>query len=141
TQAGPDVEGPQVVRVSPEGTSVPVNAVIVVEFDEPLDPASLNEATLQLFNATTGQAVAGSRSLDASGRVAFLVPAAPLAVGTSYRAVVGPGVQDVAGNPLGFNVFSDFTTAFAADTTAPEVVKVDPADGDTGVPTNAEITI
>src|SRR5207249_10124878 len=71
----------------------------------------------------------------------FFMPAAPLAVGTSYRVVVRPGVQDVAGNPLGFNVVFDFTTAFAADTTPPEVMRVDPADGDTGVPTNAEITI
>src|SRR5439155_12171196 len=53
TQAGPDVVGPLAVRVSPEGKSVPVNAVIVVEFDEPIDPASINDQTFGLQNRTT----------------------------------------------------------------------------------------
>ena len=70
--------------------------------------------------------VAGSRSVDSTGRLAFFMPAAPLAVGTTHRIWVIMEVQDVAGNLLAFTSTTLFTTGFEVDTTTTTVLAVDP---------------
>jgi hypothetical protein len=79
------------------------------------------------------------RELDASGRIAYVKPRAPLAVGTDH-VVVAEGLEDLAGNSsLRFE--SGFATGFESDAAAPVVLGVHPADGEDGVPINVRITI
>ena len=140
TGAGPDITPPTVLQASPSGTDVPVNSVVVVEFSEPIDPATLTESSLTLRNETTYEYVAASRSLDVTGRVAYLMPTGPLAVNTQHRIRVTSQVQDVAGNDLTY--FSQyFTTAFTEDEVPPELVLVDPPDSTTDVAINAQVTV
>ncbi len=140
TGLGFDLEGPQVVRAVPSGEGVPVNSIVVVEFNEAIDPATIDEATFYVYDYMTGQNIAGSRSVDSTGRVIYFTPAEPLSVGREYLITVTTGIQDIAGNVLNrWNGW--FMTAFAPDTTLPEVVAVNPVDGQEGVPTNAMITV
>jgi len=140
TSAEPDLQRPRVLRVSPSGDGEPVNSVIVVEFDEPIDPASINAETFILYDNTTGQPVAGTRSVEASNRRAFFAPSANLLMARQHRVLVSSAAEDTAGNLLlGSNHY--FRTGTVPDTTPPAVVLTDPASGDSQVPTNALLTI
>ena len=141
TGFGPDLQPPEVISITPSGEGVAVNTAVVVGFSEPIDPATISPATLNLYNQATGEYVDGTLSVDGTGQVVFLVPSAPLAVGTYYQVGVSDGVQDVSGNALAGFAGGYFTTGFVADTTGPQVVLVDPADGAAQVPTNATVTI
>ncbi|BBO87549.1 Ig-like domain-containing protein [Desulfosarcina ovata] len=139
-----DVEGPVVLDASPEGDGVAVNSIVVIEFNEAIDPASINEDTFQVWNYTTGEYLAGSRAMY-TDRVFYFIPAEPFAVGTQHRIYIREGVEDVAGNPLDeaypYYYYQNFTTSFESDTTPPELLAVDPGDGDQGVAINARITV
>jgi hypothetical protein len=148
TGAQADVESPEVVRVTPSGGEVAVNSVVVVEFSEPIDPATINDTTFRLYNSTSREDVEGSREVDSTGRIVYFMPLEPLAVGTEHKIIVSSGVQDVAGNALEYwngsrrcDWCQRFRTAFESDEVSPEVVEIYPADGDEGVPTNAVIEV
>ena len=49
--------------------------------------------------------------------------------------------KDLAGNTRFCQFYGYFTTGFAADSTPPAVLATDPADGDVGVPVNAQVTV
>lgn len=75
----------------------------------------------------------------------YFVPSVPLATGRKYSlSFSNTGMTDLAGNPLGvccgINNYS-FTTGVGPSTTAPQVTAVSPANGGTGVPINAQITV
>ena len=80
---------------------------------------------------------------NATTRTATLDPTANLAVGTQYTATLTGGataIRDAANNPLA-TVTWTFTTAAAADTTAPTVTSRGPGSGATGVNRTANITV
>ena len=139
TGSEPDTVSPKLVRTSPIGGAgdVPVNAVVEAEFDETLDPATLEG--VQLTDYHTGQPIAGSRSLGASGRVVSFVPSSPLPVGRLHNLRVS-GVRDLSGNAA--TTTSDtFTTSFVPDMVGPRVVGSSPVDGTQEVPTNVVVTV
>ncbi len=140
TSSEPDLTRPRVVRVSPSGQSEPVNSVVVVEFDEAMDPASINGETLGLFDQVTGLGIAGTVSVESSNRRAFFAPSANLLVSRQYRVTVSSAMEDTAGNLL-LGTSAVFTTRNSADNTPPAVARTDPAGGDAGVPTNAQVTV
>lgn len=141
TAAGPDFAPPQVVAQSPANgaTQVPVNAVIELEANEPIDPGTADTSSFFVQDNTTGLRVAGTVSV--SGRKAMFTPSAPLAVGRSHFAVYSSqGMRDVSGNLLtGSNIF--FTTSFAADTAPPQVLGVSPPHGASGVARNVQVMV
>ena len=136
----PDLVAPVVVRTTPfDGeTDVPVNALISAEYNEPIDPSSLDSSSFYLSDHVTGQRMAGTRSVSSNGRIVSFVPDAPLAVGRGYTLYLYP-VRDMAGNVV-YTGFS-FTTSFVSDTVAPQVVGISPADGLTGLPTNLHLVV
>jgi hypothetical protein len=142
TGAAPDIERPRVASTSPftGASGVATNAVLEVAVDEPVDPVTLDASSLALRNNATGQAVPGTRSLDASGRILRILPDGPLAAGASHTLSANSGLTDLAGNVL-IGVSTSFTTGTASDLTPPEVTGVNPAQGDVAVPTNALVTI
>ncbi len=145
-QTGPDVDtlAPQVAFVSPFSgqTGVPVNAVITIEYNELVDPAGVQADTVQLVDSVTSVTLPTTLALDPDGRTLRVVPQTALAVGRVHYLYVSyaSGIRDLAGN-LATNVFLTFTTAFAADTTPPLVVAVNPADDDQQVPTNVALRV
>lgn len=101
----PDSTAPNVVRVVPTNGGLVGRAGVVAAFlDEPLDPASLTEATFRLVEAGPDLAlgtgddvvVAAAREFQVELLGAFLSPAGGLPGGL-YRATLA-GVRDPAGN-------------------------------------------
>ena len=117
---------------------MPVNARIVLDFDEPLSIISVHRG-LQV--EADGVPLAGSIALsDGNRRVTFTSDGA-LAVDTEHTVTVTSDVTDLAGNPLANPGSFDFTTGTAGDLTAPRVSATDPADGTRGVATDTRITV
>ena len=136
----PDAVGPQVVKATPSGSGVTVNAIVEAAFNEAVDPATVSETTFQVrVGGWYGALVEGTTSLDTTGRVVKFQPFAPWATSTTYQAIAS-SVQDLSGNTSGYYSWT-FQTGTAADDTPPAVVGVDPSDGDVGVTRNARVTV
>ena len=148
TETGPDVIPPAIVMASPfQGAqSVPLNTIVQLQMNQPVDPGTASSSTLTLVNNSTGQVAAGSYSVSADGLTIAFVPSASLAANTSYSvnfpgAGFGTGISDLAGNSLPGTSPISFTTGTTASTGAPQVAGVSPANGMTGVPINAQVVI
>jgi alpha-tubulin suppressor-like RCC1 family protein len=101
----------KVVRTSPPsgGRDVPLNAVIVMVFSEPIDPATLTAGSMQLWRDTTS--VAGTvKFADALQLRVVFYPDSLLAAQTDYRLVVTQGIRDVNGVALAAPLAVPFTT-------------------------------
>ena len=137
TAVGADLAAPIVTTISPvDGAiNVPVNARVVVEMSEAIDPTSVPGA-VQLTPAVTGTLTLSE------GRIVTFVPAAPLAVSTQYGVAVS-GLRDLTGHMLPQPFVSTFTTraVVTADTTAPTVVQTVPSQGATGVAVTSPVVI
>ncbi|MGH9348402.1 MAG: Ig-like domain-containing protein [Vicinamibacterales bacterium] len=143
TRLGADTVAPTVVEtnIANGQANVPVNTVFTIRFSEPMDSQSISAASIAVVDHTTGIAAAAVVSLSADGQTVTLAPTSALSVGRGYSLVVSG--QDLAGNLMPFSGFfaHTFSTAFAGDATAPQVVLVSPADDDIAVPTNARIEV
>jgi alpha-tubulin suppressor-like RCC1 family protein len=102
---------PVVVRTDPppRKRDVPLNATMFIVFSEPIDPATLTGATVQLLSGTTP--VAGQLAFADPARLsATLVPGTALAPSTDYQLVVTQGISDLDGEPLDSSLTVEFTT-------------------------------
>lgn len=101
---------PVVVRTSPPKgrTDIALNAMPVVVFSEPIDPATLTLTSVQLLRG--GTPVAGTVRLEEDGFTAQFTPGAPLEPSTTYELVVTREILDLDGDPLEAEVRVDFTT-------------------------------
>jgi hypothetical protein len=137
---GPLTDGtpPAVVSTEPfaAATDVPVSAIVRVNFNKAMDPATINAATFTLADAND-VLIGGIISYAAASAV--LTPTAPLAYSTSYTATLSEDVKDVVGNALSTFSFS-FTTVSAPDTLPPIVVATTPPNGGTDVAVGAGVT-
>lgn len=105
-----DLVPPRVIALAPGGgvAAVAVGTAIRVTFREPIDPGTLLPTTFSLRDPA-GTAVAASARYDAATQSAILEPRA-LAYATTYRAILGTGVRDLAGNALAESLAWHFTT-------------------------------
>lgn len=105
---------PRVVRTSPPigKVDVPLNALIIVIFSEPMDSLTIRPDVIQVLR--NGQPVPGTVSLQANGWEARFVPAAPLAPNTAYHLVVSTDAADLAGDGLTQQAEVPFTTGTQA---------------------------
>lgn len=123
----------------PGQTGISPLAQPTFRFDESMDPATVEAASLQFvdeFGAIVPFAVASS----ADQRTLRLRPATPLASNRRYTLtfVVGPAAAtDVSGNGLAATQLRTFTTG--TDATPPGLVRSEPAAGDAGVPGTASL--
>jgi YD repeat-containing protein len=140
---GKDTTPPEVVMVSPfnGATGIPINAAVLIEFSEAVDQTTVNGNTIVVSHS--GVPLAGDLSLEQNGRaVRYVVTNLyTFMPNTFYEVRVTTGVTDTAGNPLLAEFVSGFTTADAADTVAPDVVSVVPADGATNVSPETSIEV
>jgi Ice-binding-like/Bacterial Ig-like domain len=123
---------------------VATNSRITAAFSEAMAPATLGATSFTVVNTTLNTPVAGTVAYSTASRTATFTPTAPagLDANSVYTATLSTAVTDLAGNALagntavlpaaGAQVWS-FTTGAAADTTAPAVTAVSPADGSTGI--------
>jgi len=133
-----DATGPTVTSITPANGAVGVSTstTINVTFSEAIDPATIS-ATNFIVRTSSGAAVPGTVTYNAATRVATFTPSAPLTSNTAYTVTIVGTVRDVAGNEMGANFVSTFTTG---DNVAPTVVSTTPADLATNVPTNVVLS-
>jgi alpha-tubulin suppressor-like RCC1 family protein len=102
---------PIVIRTRPlrKKTDVPLNAPMVIVFNEPVDEATLTTASVRLLRG--GAPVSGTVSpLLGSATAAVFVPDATLEPNTDYQLVVNHTVEDLDGRPMAGDVVVEFTT-------------------------------
>jgi hypothetical protein len=138
TGAGVDTAPPLVTAISPpNGTlALPVNTRVTVVMNEPIDPLSVSNASIQLTPA-----VAGTVTLATDRVTLTFVPSANVAPSTAYVILVS-GLRDTTSNTMAAAAFG-FTTAAssAADTTAPTVIGRTPTNSSAGVGVTSLLTI
>ena len=125
---------PLVISTDPANgaTSVALNKVITVTFNEEMNPATITQASFTITGATP---VAGT--ITYNGVTATFTPSAPLAVNTTYTGRVTTAVKDLMGNALQTDYIWTFSTGA---TLSPVVISTDPLPNATGVPINKIIT-
>jgi len=135
---------PAVTAVAPllNATGVPINTkIITAAFSKAMDPATLTTASYTLA-CPAGTPVTGAVTYLAAGNVAILtLPAAPnLPASTVCTVTVTTAAKDTAGIALASPFSWTFTTAAAADVTAPAVSSTVPRANAVNVARNTRIT-
>jgi hypothetical protein len=124
-------------------TNVPTNSVVVIQYSEPINAQTVSPSYYYLYDTPSGQIIAANLTVSADGLTTTLAPAGPLPVGTLIN-VYSSGAQDLSGNvqtnPY-YNPAASFTTSYNADTTLPQVIGTNPANGATAVPTNTVVVL
>ncbi len=116
---------------------MPLNAIIKVRFDEPVNPVTVRESTVRLLR--NGQALPmAERRLSNGSDLLTLVPLAYLTAGAAYTVEVN-GVADAAGNPVAPKTWS-FVAGDRVDITPPEFSSAPLPQGNQ-VGTNSQIVL
>jgi len=121
TAAADDTAQPSVMAVDPPNgaNGVASDTAIMVNFDEPVNPITLNSSTFKVtfFSSfSVNVNVPGALAVANGGTTAVFVPSDPFFAGTNYRVELNNGIRDVAGNPLRSLFSSSFTTALSPGT-------------------------
>ena len=134
-------------------TNIPLNAVIEMKVDTPVDPATVTSETFRLYDYTNGVTIAGSLSLSEGDTHITFTPDAELTASSRHyismsNNYANPGikfVRDYGGNIIGYNhtTYGDtyFTTGEAADVAAPTLQILGIADGKTDMPLNTRLSL
>lgn len=136
-----------VVTMSPENgaTGVPINALIVFMFSEPVNPVTINSSTIIVTN--NGMPISGNITFSYQNTVVTFAPLFNFLPSSFINIALSSRVADVAGNPIvgnggvGTYFVNSFTTADTFDTTAPSVVAVNPPDKATGIDTDTTVSV
>lgn len=144
TEKGTDTTGPTVIgrNPAPDASNVATNTVITAEFNELLDPLTVNNTTFTLTQLTGSSpgAVSGVVSYNAYSKTAIFTPGSPLAATVQYRVTLTTGIKDIIGNRLASDIQWFFTTGAAPDGTAPTVLSTNPNNAAMGVLLYGNIT-
>jgi hypothetical protein len=124
TTVAPDATPPRVLAINPAdgATGVSIGTVVDVSFTEPLDPATVTGASVQL--SAGGNPVTGALSLLAGDTLVRFTPAEVLPLDTLVTTALTDAITDVEGNaladangdPLAAPLSFDFTTGVFAIT-------------------------
>jgi len=136
-----DLTNSDVRYISPfaNETGVPVNAVVVLEMTEAIDPSSINGSSLQLYNVTSAADVPATVNQSTDGKTLTLVPDEVFDTSSQHRVITN-GLKDLSGNSTTYRVYY-FTTSELNDDTAPTVSIIGINDGQTDLPTNVNLNI
>jgi phi13 family phage major tail protein len=101
------------VTVTPanNATTVAVGTAIVWTFNEQILASTVTKANFMVQKADGSAQVAGTLSLDATGKIVTFTPTANLTAATQYMAIATVGVLDLYGNALATPSVTKFTTA------------------------------
>lgn len=123
------VVAPNVVYTTPAdtATNVALNSKISASFNSAIQPTPLTSpATGFSVKDSSGLAIAGTVTIDATNKIAVFSPAAPLAANTRFTATIAHTVTDAAGVALPADFTWAFTTGSALDTIPWTVTLTDP---------------
>jgi methionine-rich copper-binding protein CopC len=138
TTGAPQATVPMVVSTVPAAAdgNVAINDSITATFSEAVNPVTINSANFSLWQG--GVNVPATVAFDGVN-TAVLTPIDDLLINATYNVQITTGVTDLAGIPLAVGVTWSFTTG-AADTIAPTVVSMSPANGATLIAINTAMT-
>ena len=141
TGATLDTTAPTVTSTNPLNAAVGVctNKTINTTFSEPMNPLTINTATVTL-TTPAGALVTGTVGYNAASRIATFTPAASLTgtPATTYTVTIKgglSGVKDLAGNALAIDKVSTFTTNATTCATLPALGAAAPFGGFGGTAT------
>lgn len=117
-------------------TDVATNRSITATFTEAMEDSTITTATFTVSDG--GGNIIGAVSY--SGTTATFTPSSSLSPATTYTVTITADMEDLAGNATASDYIWSFTTGTSADTTAPTVSSINPANGATGVAINTAIT-
>ena len=131
TGAAPDTTAPWVIgTINANGaTDVAINTAVGATFSEAMNPLTITNLNFTVRETVSGAAVSGIVSY--AGLNAIFTPLSNLASNMKYTIKIKGGVggaTDLVGNPMMGDYIWSWTTAAAADSTAPTVVLLNPAD-------------
>lgn len=118
---------PVVIATDPVNSAinVPLDQVITATFNEDMNAATFTNTSFTIQGTAP---IAGTVSF--SGVTATFVPSAPLAINTTYTAIIKTTVKDLMGNALQ----EDFIWAFSTGSTiTPLVISTDPINNENNV--------
>jgi len=106
-----DREPPQINSLFPRRGSINVNPAswIRIEFNEPLDPGSVNISNV-ILEDSDGITISGTVEYDSDNNTIVYKPASHLLLNTEYTVTLTTGITDKAGNPVETQVSWSFTT-------------------------------
>lgn len=135
----PDTSIPTVTAMTPreDTAETGINERITLSFSEGMAPADINVDNFRLTDGTN--AISGVVSFDPVNHVAIFAPTVNLQANTRYTATIVTGIKDLGGNPLMTDFAWCFETSGAADTTAPSVTSMIPANAAVGVAVNRNV--
>jgi hypothetical protein len=126
---------PMVISTDPitKATNVVLNKIVAVNFNMPMNQATINANTFTIKQGTT--IITGNVSY--SGTTAYFKSSVALISNTLYTATITTEAKNIQGTALANNYVWTFTTGA---TTAPTVISTDPLDNATAIPLNKTLT-
>ena len=137
----PMAEPTRLISTSPNGSAyapAPANAEVMLRFNNPLQPTTVNSETL--LSRQGGSNIAGTISFEQDNRVVVFRPSAPVTSANRVNLFVRPGVLDAAGEPVATTSYSLYFS-LEPDSTPPAVERLTPPVDATEVPVNNPIEI
>jgi hypothetical protein len=143
TMAGPDVTTPFVMNTSVASNQyVGTNAAFAMQFNEPIDPGSVNPAGVKdvyIYDSSIAAYVAATITFSSDLTTVMLKPTANLTANHQFQ-MCSNSMTDLSGNPQQ-NFCLTFNTGTGTDTAGPVVLQASPPSGFTGVGTNSRLRL
>jgi hypothetical protein len=114
---------------------VPLNSIFEIQFNTPLDPATVNSNSIFLYDSHTGLNVDAALTMPQPNEVR-LVPSAPLSANSYIYLYTTSGLQSATSVPASASSYYIYT-ATTADNTMPVVVSAVPYNGSANIGINA----
>ena len=128
------------VNPFPNTTSVPLNTILQVEYNQSLTAGTITSSNVTLYEYSSGTHLTPSLSLVGNGQVINIAPTSNLVAGSQYQVYVSSGVTNSDG--LAVQTYSFyFTAGTAADTAAPTILSQAPTNNSTNIATNTLVAV
>jgi hypothetical protein len=138
-------EAPQVIAVSPAygASNVPTNAQFDIQYNVPIDPTTLTNANVYIYNGTNGTYPAETITVISPTVVRLQLATPPFATSTYYYACSNTNVKGTNGVNSTSGCWSTYFQSSSSSTpdTTPGTVTIGPPNGVVNVGTNAYIRV
>jgi hypothetical protein len=128
TSSSSDSTRPQIVGSTPNSGATNVVETVRPEifFSEAMDSSTLTATNIQLKRKDTQASVSLYTQVNSDSLTVRIIPTTTLVNGQIYTMTVLSDVKDLAGNTLGAPWAIEFTVAASSDSTAPQVILIQP---------------
>ena len=127
----------------PNATNVPLNTVIQVEFNQPLQTGTVtcngSSGSVTLYQGSTATYLTPTCTVIGGGQIINIAPTSGLVSGSTYKVSVNGNVTNTSAVPVQPFTYS-FTAGTAVDNAAPTIVSLAPPNSSINIGTNAAIS-